>query len=159
MTDKKAIREQLRNSLDMVDVWMMLFCAGLIILLEGLFILIFLPSSPYEPSKWLVFGVMALVSAVPFVIYSVWRTIQIFRHPESYYFCKATLSNPIGGRIRHSIRFTVVIEDADGYKFAANTHSIFQSHRGFGGLALEDYINKTVTVGYNEETGQVVVIG
>lgn len=157
--DKKEIREKLKNSLDMVEATMVLFCCGLIVALEGLFVLIFLPRSEEDPSRWLVFWVMALVSALPFLIYCLWRRVQIFRRPESYYFCKATLSNPISGRIRHTIRFTVVIEDPEGYKFAANTHSIFSAGRGFGSLSLEDYINKTVTVGYNEETGQVVVIG
>ena len=157
--DTKEIKEQLKNSLDMVEVRMVLFWGAMTILLQGIFILLLLPRSPGEPTKRILFRVMALVTATPFLIYSAWRTVQIFRHPEGYYFCKATLSNPISGRIRHSIRFTVVIEDPEGYKFAANTHSIFSAGRGFGSLALEDYINKTVTIGYNEETGQVVVIG
>ena len=54
--------------------------------------------------------------------------------------------------------FTVVIEDAEGNRFPANTHDIFYTH-SITGLSLEDYVNKTVEVGYNTETGQVVVIG
>ena len=27
------------------------------------------------------------------------------------------------------------------------------------GLGFEDYVNRTVTIAYNEETGQLVVIG
>lgn len=39
-----------------------------------------------------------------------------------------------------------------------DTHSIFYA-RGLVGLLLEDYVNRTVTIAYNEETGMVVVIG
>jgi hypothetical protein len=53
----------------------------------------------------------------------------------------------------------VVLEDMDGNKFTAYTHSIFHTHRSSAGLALEDYVNQEVTVGYNDETGEVVVIG
>jgi hypothetical protein len=85
-------------------------------------------------------------------------TFNIFRHPESYHFCKTTLCNPKGGSMRDTIKFTVVIEDADGDQFAADTHSIFYTHTNMFGLGLEDYANRTVTAGYNEETGQVVII-
>lgn len=87
------------------------------------------------------------------------RIFNIFRHSESYHFCKTNLCNPKGGSIRDTIKFTVVLEDPDGNKFAADTHSIFHTHTSMFGLALEDYVNRTVTVGYNKETGQVVVIG
>ena len=159
MTDKKAIREQIWNSLDMVAVRMSLFCGGMVGLIEVLFVFLLLPKSPVGPNRWLVFGLMTAISVSPFLIFSLFRSIQLMRHPEGYHFCKTTLSNPIGGRFRDTIRFTVLLEDADGSPFVANTHSIFLTHRSFLGLALEDYIHKTVTVGYNEETDQVVVIG
>ena len=52
----------------------------------------------------------------------------------------------------------ITIEDTEGNHFPANTHEIFYT-RSIAGLSLEDYVNKTVEVGYNEETGHVVVIG
>lgn len=156
--DKKEIREKLKNSLDMVNVSFWLIVAGLVALIEGILVLI-MPHSPHDPSKWLIFGVMAAVSTVPILSFCAWRTVAIFRCPESYHFCRAKLSNPRGGRIRDTIRFLVLLEDADGGKFTAYTHSIFHTHRGSAGLALEDYVNQEVTVGYNEETGSVVVIG
>ena len=106
-------------------------------------------------SYWLV---VAMVMG-PIFGFCVIRTISLFRHVESYHFCKANLCNPKGGRVRDTIKFTVLIEDADGNKFAANTHSIFHTHTGWFAPGFEDYVNQTVTVGYNEETGQVVVIG
>lgn len=157
--DKAEIREKLKNSLDMVNVHFWLICAGIVVLVEGVMVLLFTPRNPFGPSRWLPFGIMAAISAVPILIFCLWRTIQIFRKPESYHFCKTTLSNPKGGRIRDTIRFTVLLEDADGYKFVATTHSIFHTHPGSFAPALEDYANQVVTVGYNEETGQVVVIG
>lgn len=156
---KSEIQEKLKNSLDMFNVHFWLTCAGIIVLVEGVMVLLFTPRNPFGPSRWLPFGIMAAISAVPILIFCLWRTIQIFRQPESYHFCKTTLSNPKGGRIRDTIRFTVLLEDADGHKFIATTHSIFHTHRGSYALALEDYVNQEVTVAYNEETGQVVVIG
>ena len=156
--DKSQIKEQLKNSLDMVNVSFWLIVAGLVALIEGILVLI-MPHSPHDPSKWLIFGVMAAVSTVPILIFCLWRTVSIFRCPESYHFCKAKLCNPKGGRSRDTIRFLVVLEDADGYKFTAYTDSIFHTHTNSFGLGFEDYVNQEVTVGYNEETGSVVVIG
>jgi amino acid transporter len=157
--DTKEIKEQLKNSLDMVSVRMYLFVAGMVGLISGIFALFCVPKPPFGPSPWLVFGLMAAIGVVPLLIFCLWRTISIFRCPGSYHFCKAKLSNPKGGRIRDTIRFLVVLEDMDGNKFTAYTHSIFHTHKSSAGLALEDYVNQEVTVGYNEETGQVVVIG
>ena len=157
--DKSKIREQLKNSLDMLSVRMYLFIALVLVLIEGGTVVLFYPGYHYGPSRWQMFALMAAVSAGPIVIFCVLRTIAIFRHPESYHFCKTNLSNPKGGRIRDTIRFLVVLEDAEGRKFTAYTHSIFHTHRSSAGLALEDYVNQEVTVGYNEETCQVVVIG
>ena len=156
---KSEIHEKLKNSLDMVNVHLWLFIAGIIGLIEGVFVLLFAARPPFGPSRWLVFGVMAAISVVPILVFCLLRTISIFRCPESYHFCKATLSHPKGGRIRDTIRFLVVLEDADGDKFTAYTHSIFHTHPSSAGPALEDYVNQEVTVGYNEETGSVVVIG
>lgn len=156
---KSEIQEKLKNSLDMVNVHFWLICAGIIVLIEGVMVLLFTPRYHYGPSRWLPFGIMAAISAVPILIFCLWRTVQIFRKPESYHFCKTTLSNPKGGRIRDTIRFTVLLEDADGNKFVTTTHSIFHTHRSFAGLGFEDYVNLKITVAYNEETGQVVVIG
>jgi hypothetical protein len=157
--DKKEIRKKLKNSLDMVSVRMYLFIAGAAGAIEGVFVLLFADRPPSGPSRWLIFGFMVLISVAPILSFCAWRTVAIFRCPESYHFCRAKLSNPRGGRIRDTIRFLVLLEDADGGKFTAYTHSIFHTHRGSAGLALEDYVNQEVAVGYNEETGSVVVIG
>ena len=91
-------------------------------------------------------------------IYTLWRGIRICRKPDSYIFCTAVLYQPHRSDWRKAMYFTVVIEDAEGNRFPANTHAIFFTY-SLTGLLLEDYVNKTVEVGYNTETGQVVVIG
>ena len=159
MLNKKEIRRKLWQSLDIAYVKMYLFIAAIFIpisLLIGWFgTRDFYSDVPRWPIIWFV----TLTAIGPILVFCAIRTINIFRHPESYHFCKTVLCNPRGGSIRDTIKFTVLIEDADGNKFAADTHSIFTTHRGYPNLALEDYVNQTVTVGYNEETGQVVVIG
>ena len=158
MKDIKEIRRELWLSLDMVFVKMFLFWAVLANAI--VFAVLFFTSVGMDPAeRWPIILMMLAICLLPFLILCLWRTIQTFRKAESYFFCTATLSNPMGGRFRDSIKFRVLLEDAEGYKFVANTHSIFQTHVGFGGLALEDYVNQIVTIAYNEETGNVVVIG
>ena len=158
MKDIKEIRRALWHSLDMAEVKLLLFWAMVVNVI--LFAVLFFTSMGMDPAeRWTVILTMMAVCLLPFLILCLWRTVQTFRKAESYIFCTATLSNPMGGRFRESIKFRVVLEDADGYKFVADTHSIFQTHVGFGGFALEDYVNQKVTIAYNEETGNVVVIG
>ena len=160
MPNKKEVRRQLWQSLDMAYVKMWLVVAALCTPIMWVFFWLTIQRSPYHSTEQVVmlWVTIALVMG-PILVFCSIRTINIFHHAESYHFCKANLCNPKGGSLRDTIKFTVLIEDADGNKFAANTHSIFTTHRGSPNLALEDYVNQTVTVGYNEETGQVVVIG
>ena len=159
MVDKKEIHRKLWYSLDMAYVKMYLFIAAIFIpisLLIGWFGTRDLYS---DGPRWPIIWFVTLTAIGPILVFCIIRTINIFRHAESYHFCKTNLCNPKGGSIRDTIKFTVLIEDADGCKFAADTHSIFTTHRSFSGLGFEDYVNHTVTAGYNEETGQVVIIG
>ena len=155
MEDVKIIRERLRNSLDMhwvkTNTILVLAVYGVVSLFYDLRI--------RETGHRVQLTVlMFLLVVAPWLVFYLWRTVSIFRKAEEYTFCKCCLSQPKGGRLKHSIRFTVVLTDAEGSRFAANTHSIF-STRSICGLGLEDYVNKTVTVAYNEATGSVVVIG
>ena len=154
MTGKKDIRRQLWDSLDMAALkgW---FLVGVILLI---FIAVLTWLKPIPGHRWTSLFLMESLFVTPFFIFCLLRTCQIFQKAESYTFCKAKLSQPIGGHFRNSIRFTVVIEDAEGNRFAANTHSIFSVNGGFF-PSLENYINKTVTIAYNPETEMVVVIG
>lgn len=157
MNDVQEIRRKLWNSDERVSLNMWLFVATVTTVILGLVILVGPILTPGYKLAMFIF--LFILIELPIYLFWAWRMISIFRHPESYWFCKANLCNPIGGRFRDTIRFTVLLEDPDGNKFAVNTHSIFQSHKGLLALALEDYINQTVTIAYNEETGMVVVIG
>ena len=57
-----------------------------------------------------------------------------------------------------SFSFTVLLRDEEG-TVITRTHSIFAYAKSMFGPSMEEYLNETVTVGYNEETGEVVVIG
>lgn len=159
MKDVKEIRRQLWYSLDMAHVKMYLFvcavCIPLSLLIGWMSTLDYYPDVARAPIIWTI----TMIVNGPFLVFCTIRTFNIFRHPESYHFCKTTLCNPKGGSIRDTIKFTVLLEDADGNKFAADTHSIFHTHTSMFGLGLEDYVNQTVTAAYNEETGQVIIIG
>ena len=160
MPSKKEIRQKLWQSLDMAYVKMWLVLAALCTLIMWVFFRLTIQRDAYHTleqvvSYWLV---VAMVMG-PIFGFCVIRTISLFRHVESYHFCKANLCNPKGGRVRDTIKFTVLIEDADGGKFVADTHSIFSTHKDLTGLGFEDYVNQKVTIAYNEETGNVVVIG
>lgn len=158
MKNIQEIRRDLWHSLDMAAVKLLLFWA--VIVDAILFVVLFFSSVDMAAAeKWPIIITMLAICALPFLIFCLWLTVQTFRKAESYIFCTATLSNPMGGRFRDSIKFRVVLEDADGYKFVADTHSIFSTHKDLTGLGFEDYVNQEVTIAYNEETGNVVVIG
>ena len=102
--------------------------------------------------------IVAVTAVVAITAFHLWQVIRICRKPDSYIFCSAVLNQPHRSDRINAMYFTVVIEDAEGNRFPANTHDIFFTH-SITGLSLEDYVNKTVEVGYNMETGHVVVIG
>lgn len=109
--------------------------------------------------SWILAVITSAVVLLPFWGFYLLRTASIFRKPESYIFCRCQLSS-VHQRLfsKGAMYFTVVIEDPEGGRFVADTHAIFQAYGVFGPL-VEDYVNRTVTVAYNRETGMVVVIG
>lgn len=158
MKDIKEIRQMLWGSLDMAYVKMWLFVAAVCAPITWLFL--WLGTRGYRTTEQAVMIWVTIAIVIgPIVVFCAIRSCNIFRHPESYHFCKTKLCNPKGGSLRDTIKFTVVAEDADGDKFIADTHSIFTTHPGMFGLGFEDYVNRTVTIAYNEETGQVIIIG
>ena len=87
-----------------------------------------------------------------------WRYVRVFRKISLYPFHKALLAQPHTSRFVHAFHFTVVLENTEKGTVTTKTSSIFLA-RGWLGPFLEDYVNREVTLAYNEETGQVVVIG
>lgn len=149
--DKKEIREKLKNSLDAVHIRSMVLVT---LLIFAIYVTIYSLARGY----WTVFLVVGLLVMLPFWVWYGWRYYQIFREPGSYVLCRTTLSQPHANWIRGSFRFTVVLETPESGRFVTSTEPIFQSH-GLIGPLLEDYVNQQVTIAYNEDTAQVVVIG
>ncbi len=107
----------------------------------------------------LVFPMLAIYLSLiflPILGFLLWRLFRIFQSAEEYVFCTTRLAQPHMGFPRDFMYFTVVLETEEEGTFVTNTHSVFHTRRG--PLSLEDYINKTVTVAWNRETGMVVVI-
>lgn len=158
MQDIRKVRQELWNSLEMAFVKMFLFWTAVSAAI--LFFVMFLSSAGMDSQeRTAILITMMAICLLPILIFCLWRTFRIFQAAESYTFCTAKLSNPMGGRLRDSIKFRVLLKDADGNQFVADTHSIFSTHKDFMGLGFEDYVSQEITVAYNEETGYVVVIG
>ena len=127
--DKKQIKEYLRDSLELKVLW------GNFLLISLLVIIIACLQAGKGLSResfWLATAIVFAVFAGPYLIFSIIRTLMIFR-------------------------FRVLVEDpVDGQKYFVDTHAIFATR---GPLGLEEYVGRTVTIGHNRETGMVVVIG
>lgn len=158
MNTPAEIRRKLWNSLE-------LYCVRRNLILVFVVVpLVLLPMGCVKidiqnPDFWLVTAIVAVLTILPFLIHGLWVTHRVFRHPESYIFCKASLTKPHGSIWgRGAMYFSVVLEHPEGGKFVVDTRPIFQTY-GWVGPLLEDYLNQTVTIAYNEETEAVVVIG
>ena len=154
--ETKEIQQRLRSSLEVTcarnDLIMYLvgipLCAALVMFTKG----------RNHPEHWPAVSLLAAIMLLPFAVFDLLRIIRIFRKPEAYIFCRAKLTQPHPGSLRHTMYYTVLLEDEDGRKFPADTHAIFYTH-SIVGPTIEDYTNKTVTIAYNRETEMVVVIG
>lgn len=151
--DLKKIRRRLWYTADMTYVrgW---FVALLV--LEALFVGIMALKGGFDAFIWIFTTAAALVISMPILALCLWRTWQVYRHAEHYIFCRATLMSPHMNYLFRAMRFTVVLEDMDGNKFPANTSPIFHPY-GFQPPVMEDYTGRTLTIGYNEKTGNIVV--
>lgn len=148
MSDISDTRRRLWDSLEMQvlrrDLIMYLIAAGLFLLMTG-----------ENRTAGLLLGCFCFG---PFVIFHLWRTFQIFRRPEDYTFYRTKLSQFQQRFPLRTMYFTVVLEESDGSKQVVDTHAIF-SGTGLVEPLVQSYVNSTVTIGLNRETGMVVVIG
>lgn len=102
-------------------------------------------------------GVLLALMLAGILIFYIWRTISIFRHPEGYILAECTLAQP-HFKYRGAYYFTISFPLPNGEAEILDTHAIF----GGGSLdwaAMEEYVNKTVWIAYNPSTDMVVVIG
>ncbi len=101
-------------------------------------------------------GFMALV-LLPFSLFYVHRIFKIYQNLDDYTFTEVTLDR-LGHSLYKGMHFSVDLKDWDGQTVQTQTHSLFHTH-GIMEPLLEDYVNRTVLVGYNNTTGYVAVIG
>lgn len=154
MTEKSVIRDRLWHSVEMNH-----YKTNLII--YTIFIPLFLVYAALRNNSenaWVIGFVIVAIVMVPVYIFHGWRIFQIFRAPEEYIFCPCKLSQFHYDYLHKASSFTVVLDVPEMGRQVAETRAIFQSHGLVGPLA-EDYVNRTVTIGYNRATQTVVVIG
>lgn len=156
--ENKDMRKKLWHSVDMAHVRLH------IIIYIGFLLLGFAIGHLYRlnqhdptflPRAMIIFALSGLVFLIPALIIC----FRIYRDTSGYRLFMATLSQPHGGYPRGFMYFTIVLEEADGSKFIVNTNTVFQSYGTSFGPSMENYVNQTVTVAYNDNTGAVVVMG
>lgn len=149
--DEREIKEKLKCSLEIAHIRSALVVASVLV-------------AAYVGVMTLFWGDIAFtvilcgVLLLPMWVAYNWRYYRVFRKVSRYTFHKAVLAQPHTSRFVHAFHFTVVLENTEKGTISTKTSSIFLA-RGWLGPFLEDYVNREVTLAYNEETGQVVVIG
>lgn len=157
MSDATKTRQRLWDSLEMYtirrDAVLCTLLVAIVLCIQSC------AAGPGSGDVWLVSAIIGGITLLPFWCFWIWRTIQIFRRPEDYFFCRCQLSS-FHHRFftKGAMYFTVVLDDPEGGRILAETHAIFQSY-GVMEPLLENYTGRTVTIAYNRETEMVVVIG
>ena len=154
---KQEMKEKLDNSLEVSTIrqWIPIELAT-ILLVCGIHYLTNL-NAYWEVGPLAIYGLVAALVLIPIFGVHLWELRRIYRKYEACKFYQVKLTQPHGSYWR-SMNFTVLLRDEDG-TIITRTHSIFGTTKSQIGPKMEDYLNKTVTVAYNEETGEVVVIG
>ena len=155
--DKQEIRNKLKGSMEVATIrlWVKIEL-GMVALVCGLHFLASM-GAYWDVDPWAFYGLVAGIVLIPMFGVHAWELRRIFRKAESYRFFEAKLTQPHGTYFR-AMYFTVLLRDGDG-TIISRTHAIFGTGKHQWGPLMEDYLNKTVTVAYNEETEEVVVIG
>ena len=155
--ETQQIKERLRSSLELQVLWRNLIIVTAVVIPLMLICMIGNIDHLTLILPYILFTVCAMI--LPGLIFCIVRTVQIFRKPEAYIFCRGVLAQPHGSMFWRTFYFTVVLEDPEnGGKFFVDTRAIFASH-GMMSPTIEEYTNATVTIAYNRETEMVVVIG
>ena len=149
--DSSEIKEKLKCSLEIAHIRSALVVASVLV-------------AAYVGVMTLFWGDIAFtvilcgVLLLPMWVAYNWRYYRVFRKIHRYTFHRAVLAQPHTSRFVHAFHFTVVLENTEKGTISTKTSSIFLA-RGWLGPFMKDYVNREVTLAYNEETGQVVVIG
>lgn len=157
MTDKTAIRQRLCHCLDMgcarrAGKFALMVFAGI-----ALFFLLKLDMLEL-PVRIGLSLLLPLLMVLPELIYCGWLACRVLRKPEGYILGRVKLDQPLGGRLRGTVRFRVILDAGNGRQIQAVTHSIFWTRSLFD-PEIESYVNREVDVAYNDETDVLVVLG
>ena len=147
LKESLEMQEAKRNAILLAVVC--LFCALMVAASTAL------ADDPAVAAMTITFMLMVLL---PFPIFYIYRIFKIYSHIDDYTFTEVVLDKPHGGWGRDTMYFSVTVKDRRGASIPVDTHAIFCTRGAFSPL-LEDYINKKVTVAYNNTTEYVVVIG
>ena len=155
MYSKQENIRMIKRSLDMTVYKRMLIAIGIA---TGLGLLYGLGMTRNEdPEALWLFLFFGALFVIPTAGIWGWRMWKLYRVPEEYYFAQVKLTSFRQNWWPRGICFTVLIDHPEAGTVAVSTNPIFQA-TGWEQPLLEDYMNRTVTVGYNRETGTVVVI-
>ena len=155
--EKKEIIQKLKDSLEVsIHIQTLVLVVVVVASALGLYTL-FNIDDFRDADLWRMLGIVTALTTLPFFAAIGWELRKIFRKAEFYRFYRVTLSSMHSSQWARTMYFTVVLRDADGARIV-NTNPIFGT-RSLAGAPIEDYVNQDVTVAYNEETGEVVVIG
>ena len=158
---KQEIREKLKHSLEVstIRLWIKIEIGMVLFVCAQHLLGRFLNRSRYEDmSFWAFFVFIAGIVLIPMFAVHAWELRRIYRKYESIKFYQVKLTQPHSSHWFRSFSFTILLRDEDG-TIITRTHSIFGSSKYQWGPIMEDYLNKTVTVAYNEETEEVTIIG
>ena len=149
--DEKEIKEKLKCSLEIAHIRSALAVASVLVAAYVGIMTLFWGSFTFTI-------VLCGLILLPIWVGYGWRYFRVFRKISRYTFHKAVLAQPHTSRFVHAFHFTVTLENTEQGAVCTKTSSIFLA-RGWLGPFLEDYVNREVTLAYNEETGRVVVMG
>ena len=153
--DRSVTRSLLWESLEMAHVRMQLivWAVGYVLCLAILFFEV--RGTPQAIAITAIFTSVLFLVPLGYWLLRVWK---IFRRMEAYVFCSTELNQPHHAPFRREMfSFMGVMETGEG-RFAVETYPIFAG-RGIIQPLMEDYVGRTVTLGWNRETENVVVIG
>lgn len=112
-------------------------------------------SAAWTITGWLVLVLLYSVVFAPFAMYYLYRIHCLKKDIESYFFYEVRLEN--AHSVGRALCFSVTIKDENGVPVNVDTKAIF-AVGGFVSPLFDDYNNKIVKIGYNPNSGDVVVV-
>ncbi len=146
--DESKIRKRLWNSVDARFQRGMLMAAVGSLAFFGAIMAVLWQITP-DTARLMV--VMGCAAVLPLFLWRLWTLIRIFRHIEQYTLFRTKLSAPRGNQ--KAAAFPVAVPGGG----QCWTDRIFYIRNLQP--RLSDWLDQTVTVAWNRETGRVIVIG